>query len=213
MIGTGNCPGQGSSVSLTYQNSPVDTVAQLMAEKKKVESRTTGSQESKSRAKAMTSTIKKVENQTRSTAGTTSLLTQEFTPYQPDKGEKYMSERQRAHFRTILLQWKHQLMEEVDRTMSHMQSEASHLADPSDRATLEEEFSLELRTRDRERKLIRKIDATIELIDSDNYGYCETCQVEIGIRRLEARPTASQCVDCKAIDEIRERRSMEYSPG
>lgn len=131
-----------------------------------------------------------------------------FKPYSLSEGEEYMNEAQRAHFRQMLLDWKHQLMEEVDRTMSHMQNEASHLADPSDQATLEEEFSLELRTRDRERKLIKKIDATIELIDSDQYGFCESCGVEIGIRRLEARPTASQCIDCKTIDEMKERRSV-----
>ncbi|AFU98648.1 RNA polymerase-binding protein DksA [Simiduia agarivorans] len=129
-----------------------------------------------------------------------------FTPYKEKKGEEYMNENQRNHFRSILLNWKRELMEEVDRTMSHMKDEAANFPDPADRASQEEEFSLELRTRDRERKLIKKIDSTIELIDSDDYGYCDTCGVEIGIRRLEARPTATLCVDCKTLAEIKEKQ-------
>ncbi|MDX5299574.1 MAG: RNA polymerase-binding protein DksA [Gammaproteobacteria bacterium] len=130
-----------------------------------------------------------------------------FTPYETKPGEEYMSEGQLEHFRQILLSWKQELMEEVDRTMHHMQEDAANYADPSDRATQEEEFSLELRTRDRERKLIKKIDQTIDLIDKADYGYCESCGVEIGIRRLEARPTASLCIDCKTLAEIRERQT------
>ena len=116
-------------------------------------------------------------------------------PYQASKGEEYMSEAMREHFVEILDQWKRNLMEEVDRTVSHMKEEAANFADPADRATQEEEFSLELRTRDRERKLIKKIDKTLEAIENDDYGFCETCGIEIGLRRLEARPTATQCVD------------------
>lgn len=97
-------------------------------------------------------------------------------------------------------------MEEVDRTVSHMKDEAANFPDPADRASQEEEFSLELRTRDRERKLIKKIDSTLELIENDDYGWCDTCGVEIGIRRLEARPTATQCIDCKTLDEIKEKQ-------
>jgi DnaK suppressor protein len=97
-------------------------------------------------------------------------------------------------------------MQEVDRTVMHMQDEASNFPDPNDRATQESEFSLELRTRDRERRLIKKIEDALSDIDSGDYGYCETCGVEIGIRRLEARPTATQCIDCKTLDEIRERQ-------
>ena len=129
-----------------------------------------------------------------------------FTPYQPKRGEEYMSKEQLEHFRQILLAWKRELMEEVDRTMLHMKDEAANFPDPADRATQEEEFSLELRTRDRERKLIKKIDATLDLIDNDDYGYCEACGVEIGIKRLEARPTATLCIDCKTLDEIKERQ-------
>jgi DnaK suppressor protein len=129
-----------------------------------------------------------------------------FQPYQPAKGEEYMNEQQKDHFRAILRQWKADLMEEVDRTVSHMKDEAANFPDPADRATQEEEFSLELRARDRERKLIKKIDATLDLIDNDDYGYCEACGVEIGIKRLEARPTATLCIDCKTLDEIKERQ-------
>ncbi len=129
-----------------------------------------------------------------------------FEPYKPKKGEEYMSDRQKDHFREILRHWKGELMEEVDRTVSHMKDEAANFPDPADRATQEEEFSLELRTRDRERKLIKKIDTTLDLIDNDDYGYCEACGVEIGIKRLEARPTATLCIDCKTLDEIKERQ-------
>ncbi|MFX3658182.1 MAG: RNA polymerase-binding protein DksA [bacterium] len=129
-----------------------------------------------------------------------------FTPYEPKKNEKYMSEEQLAHFKAILLKWRRELMEEVDRTVHHMRDEAANFPDPADRATQEEEFSIELRTRDRERKLIKKIDQTIDRLDQHDFGYCDTCGVEIGLRRLEARPTATQCVDCKALDEIKERQ-------
>ncbi|MFQ3346775.1 MAG: DnaK suppressor protein [Candidatus Azotimanducaceae bacterium] len=129
-----------------------------------------------------------------------------FTPYKSKRGEKYMSEGQLAHLKDILVNWRTELMEEVDRTVSHMQDEAANFPDPADRATQEEEFSIELRTRDRERKLIKKIDKTIDLLELDDFGYCETCGIEIGLRRLEARPTATQCVDCKSLDEIKERQ-------
>ncbi len=128
-------------------------------------------------------------------------------PYTAATKEEYMSEAMREHFIKILEQWKKNLMEEVDRTVLHMKEEAANFADPADRATQEEEFSLELRTRDRERKLIKKIDKTLEAIDNDDYGFCETCGVEIGLRRLEARPTATQCVDCKTLDELREKQT------
>lgn len=127
-------------------------------------------------------------------------------PYQPTKGESYMSDEQYVHFRHILIEWKKQLMQEVDRTVDHMKTDAANYADPADRATQEEEFSLELRTRDRERKLIKKIDESLVTIDSGDYGYCESCGIEIGIRRLEARPTATQCIDCKTLQEIKEKQ-------
>ncbi len=129
-----------------------------------------------------------------------------LAPYKEKEGEDYMNDNQLDHFRELLHAWKKELMEEVDRTVTHMRDEAANFPDPADRATQEEEFSLELRTRDRERKLIKKIDSTLELIEEDEYGYCDTCGVEIGIRRLEARPTATLCIDCKTLDEIKERQ-------
>ena len=131
-----------------------------------------------------------------------------LAPYQETKGEEYMNARQLDHFRAILNAWKKELMAEVDRTVHHMQDESANLPDPNDRATQEEEFSLELRTRDRERKLIKKIDKTLELIEKDDYGYCDDCGVEIGIRRLEARPTATLCIDCKSLQEIKEKQLL-----
>ncbi|MGV6806773.1 MAG: RNA polymerase-binding protein DksA [bacterium] len=129
-----------------------------------------------------------------------------IAPYKEKKGEEYMNDKQMEHFKSLLKAWRQQLMEEVDRTVTHMKDEAANFPDPADRATQEEEFSLELRTRDRERKLIKKIDSTIERIKNDDYGFCDQCGVEIGVRRLEARPTANLCVDCKTLDEIKERQ-------
>jgi len=140
------------------------------------------------------------------TAKQTTSEFKNFTPYKVKKGEEYMNENQKEHFRGILRNWRAELMEEVDRTVSHMKDEAANFPDPADRATQEEEFSLELRTRDRERKLIKKIESTLELIDQDEYGYCDACGVEIGIKRLEARPTATLCIDCKTLEEIKEKQ-------
>lgn len=130
----------------------------------------------------------------------------DFTPYQEKEGEEYMNDDQLAHFTGILNRWKQELMEEVDRTKEHMQAELNNYADPNDRASQEEEFNLELRTRDRERKLLKKISKTLDVIDKGDYGYCAACGVEIGIRRLEARPTADLCIDCKTLAEIKERQ-------
>ena len=129
-----------------------------------------------------------------------------FTPYEQKSGEEYMSDEMHEHFKQILLNWKQELMEEADRTKVHMQTDAENYADPNDRASQEEEFSLELRTRDRERKLIKKIEKTLELIESGDYGYCDACGIEIGVRRLEARPTADLCIDCKTLAEIKEKQ-------
>lgn len=130
----------------------------------------------------------------------------DFTPYEVSEGEEYMNDAQLGHFTNILNNWKQELMEEVDRTKEHMQAEINNYADPNDRASQEEEFNLELRTRDRERKLLKKINKTLDLIDKGDYGYCEACGIEIGIRRLEARPTADLCIDCKTLAEIKERQ-------
>ncbi|MGL6258435.1 RNA polymerase-binding protein DksA [Vibrio sp. WXL103] len=127
-------------------------------------------------------------------------------PYQEKPGEEYMSPEQMAHFEAILKAWRDQLHQEVDRTVHHMQDEAANFPDPVDRASQEEEFSLELRNRDRERRLIKKIEKTLTKIEEDDFGFCESCGIEIGIRRLEARPTADLCIDCKTLAEIKERQ-------
>lgn len=133
---------------------------------------------------------------------------EDFKPYKPARGESYMNEEQLEHFRQILLNWRGELMDEVKATVSHMKDEAANFPDPADRATQEEEFSLELRTRDRERKLIKKIDGTLDRILNDDYGYCDACGIEIGIGRLEARPTATLCIDCKTLAEIKEKQEL-----
>lgn len=129
-----------------------------------------------------------------------------FSPYQPKRGEDYMSKEQLEHFRQILLAWKRELMEEVDRTMLHMKDDAANFPDPNDRATQESEFGLELRTRDRERKLLKKIDSALGRIDDGSYGYCEETGDEIGLRRLEARPVATLCVEAQERRELAERQ-------
>ena len=134
------------------------------------------------------------------------LLQKSVEPYVPKKGEQYMNAGQRAHFRKILEAVKAELSQDIVRTVHTMQDEATLFADPNDRATQESDMALELRNRDRERKLIKKIDETIAKIDSGEYGYCENCGVEIGLKRLEARPTATLCIDCKTLDELREKQ-------
>lgn len=134
------------------------------------------------------------------------ISTMGIAPYQELADEAYMNERQLAHLEQILLAWRVSLMEEVDRTVTYMKDEAANFPDPADRASQEEEFSIELRTRDRERKLIKKIEDALERLREPDFGYCEACGIEIGIRRLEARPTATLCIDCKTLSEIKERQ-------
>ena len=134
------------------------------------------------------------------------LLHKQFASYVPKKGEEYMSSRQLAHFRNILETLKAELMNDIERTVHTMQDEATVFADPNDRASQETDIAIELRNRDRERKLIKKIEETIALIESGDYGYCSGCGVDIGIKRLEARPTATLCIDCKTLEEVREKQ-------
>jgi DnaK suppressor protein len=133
-------------------------------------------------------------------------LHKQASPSKPKKGETYMSSKQLMHFRNILEGIKFELGRDIDRTVHTMQDEATIFADPNDRASQESDMALELRNRDRERKLIKKIDENIAKIDTGDYGYCESCGVEIGLKRLEARPTATLCIDCKTLDEIREKQ-------
>jgi DnaK suppressor protein len=133
-------------------------------------------------------------------------LQSKIAPYRPKRDEEYMNPKQLAHFRAILDALKKELSQDIDRTVHMMQDEATVFADPNDRASQESDIALELRNRDRERKLIKKIDETIARIESGEYGYCESCGIEIGLKRLEARPTATLCIDCKTLDELREKQ-------
>ena len=133
-----------------------------------------------------------------------------FEPYRSADDEEYMSPEQEDHFRQILLAWKRSLMEEVDRTVHHMQDEATNFPDPNDRATQESEFSLELRTRDRERKLLRKIDSALGRIDDGSYGYCAETGEEIGLKRLEARPVATLSVEAQERRELAEKQFRDW---
>lgn len=127
-------------------------------------------------------------------------------PYEEKEGEEYMNDQQKDHFREILNAWKKTLQDGANKTVDHMKEDAAHYADPADRATQEEEFALELRNRDRERKLVRKIEKTLAFLETEDFGYCEACGVEIGLQRLEVRPTAELCIDCKTTQEIKERQ-------
>ena len=130
----------------------------------------------------------------------------QFRAYEAKKGESYMSKSQLNHFRSILNEWKTELSQDIDRTVHTMQDELTSYADPNDRASQESDMALELRNRDRERKLIKKIEETLRNIESQDYGYCTGCGEEIGLKRLEARPTATLCIDCKTLDEMREKQ-------
>ena len=129
-----------------------------------------------------------------------------FQPYKSKKNEKYMNANQKKHFENILQAWKNALHEEQQRTEDLIQNDQGNFPDSVDRASKEEEFMLELRKRDRERKLISKIEQSMKDLSDNFYGFCETCGIEIGIKRLEARPTATQCIDCKTIEEIKEKQ-------
>ena len=139
-------------------------------------------------------------------AGSSQKGLKQFRAYEAKKGESYMSKSQLNHFRNILNEWKTELSQDIDRTVHTMQDELTSYADPNDRASQESDMALELKNRDRERKLIKKIDETLRNIESQDYGYCTGCGEEIGLKRLEARPTATLCIDCKTLDEIREKQ-------
>jgi DnaK suppressor protein len=196
-------------VSKKLTSTPTATRKKTTAKKATTTKAATATTTAKKKTAAKKAPVKAASTRTgNSAAGAMSANGQfkTFTPYEAAKGEEYMSPEQLEHFRQILLNWKQSLMEEVDRTVGHMKSDATNFPDPNDRATQEEEFSLELRTRDRERKLIKKIDESIGKIDEDEYGFCDGCGVDIGIRRLEARPTANMCIECKTLEEIREKQ-------
>ena len=154
-------------------------------------------------AKKVTSTKNAAANNVTAIKQVTPSGLKKFKSYTPKKNEKYMSKAQLKHFVKILNDWKVELSHDIDRTVSHMQDDVTSYADPNDRASQESDMALELRNRDRERKLIKKINDTLRMIENDDYGYCIQCGEEIGLNRLQARPTATLCIDCKTLDEIR----------
>ena len=194
-----------SKVSKKTTTKKKSVVKKKTTAKKKTASKTKATSAKKASAKSTTTKKNKskmakvTELKTKKASNNTKQI---IAPYQEKKGEEYMSQEQLEHFRDILLNWKSQLIEEAGKTVHHMQEEAANFADPSDRATQEEEFGLELRTRDRERKLLRKINAALSRIEDGSYGYCEDTGEEIGVRRLEARPVATLCL------EAQQRREM-----
>ncbi|QJC33721.1 RNA polymerase-binding protein DksA [Enterobacteriaceae endosymbiont of Donacia provostii] len=128
------------------------------------------------------------------------------SPYKLKPNEKYMNKKQLSHFKKILESWRNKINKKINNTVSYIKDETSNFPDPIDRATQEEEFNLELRNRDRERKLIKKIEITLKKFDTKNFGYCDCCGIEIGLKRLEAQPTANLCIDCKTLAEIRAKQ-------
>ncbi|MGL9769346.1 MAG: RNA polymerase-binding protein DksA [Sodalis sp. (in: enterobacteria)] len=146
------------------------------------------------------------EGQNRKTSSLSILTIAGVKAYQKKPAEEYMNEAQLLHFKRILKAWRHQFRDKVGRTVLYIQEEAANFPDPVDRAAQEEEFSLELRNRDRAHKLIKKIEKTLKKVEDNDFGFCESCGVEIGIHRLEARPTADLCIDCKTLAEIREKQ-------
>jgi DnaK suppressor protein len=177
-------------------------VSKKQASKKKVSKKKASAKKASKKGAAR----KKAERSQRSRSDMLTGPIHGISPYQPSRGEEYMSDEQLEHFREILNAWKRELMFEVDRTVHHMQDEAANFPDPNDRATQESEFGLELRTRDRERKLLRKIDSALARIDDGSYGYCEETGEEIGLKRLEARPVATLCLEAQERRELAERQ-------
>jgi len=181
-------------------------VTKAAVTKKKVTKKVTKKVAKKVAKKAAKKVSKKKAS--KATASNSENLIHGIEPYKAKAREKYMSDAQVEHFRSILLAWKENLIDEVSKTIHLMQDENINHPDPNDRASQETDMSLELRNRDRERKLLKKIDSTILRLDNDDYGWCDRCGIEIGIRRLEARPTAELCVDCKTLNEIKERQMI-----
>ena len=202
-------PAKKTNKKTTNKKSPVKKVASKKTVSKKSEAKKVTTK----KASAKKVTAKKVAPKKAAPKKAKKVVRYEesqflasIKPYALKKNEKYMNAKQKQHFQDILSSWREQLQIEQDRTADKIQKNVSHFPDESDRATHEEEFTLELRTRERERKLLSKINESIDDLKSDDYGYCASCGIEIGIRRLEARPTATRCIDCKTIEEIHERQ-------
>ena len=183
---------------VAVKKAPAKKVAVKKAPAKKVAAKKVAAKKTAAKKVAARKTpAKKVSAKKRSTP---------ISSYQGRKGEKYMSAAMKKHFLAVLIDWREHLKEEMQKTFDHLKNKGESYADPIDRASQEEEFAFELRTRDRERKLISKIAMSLEQIKQDDYGYCYACGIEIGVKRLEARPTATHCIDCKTLDEIKEKQ-------
>ncbi len=188
---------------------PAKKVTKIAKKTKKVVKKNTTTTSKAKAATKKTVAKKKVANKVTTRPKATGLVANnksKIAPYKAKKNEKYMSAAMKRHFTAVLLNWKEHLKEEMRKTFDHLKSKDESYADPIDRASQEEEFAFELRTRDRETKLTRKINLSLEKIKYDEFGWCEDCGVEIGVKRLEARPTATLCIDCKSLDEIKEKQ-------
>jgi len=183
------------------------STAKKKASKKIIQKKTSAKKTPAKRAPTKKTPVKKVAVKKATVKkATAKKRTSPISSYKGRKGEKYMSAAMKKHFNAVLIDWREHLKEEMQKTFDHLKNKGESYADPIDRASQEEEFAFELRTRDRERKLINKIAASIEQIKQDDYGYCYACGIEIGVKRLEARPTATHCIDCKTLDEIKEKQ-------
>ena len=191
----------------TKKSTAKKTVAKKTPEKKAPAKKTPAKKAPAKKAPAKKVAVKKVAAKKTSPKKTTAKKrTTPISSYKGRKGEKYMSAAMKKHFNAVLIEWREHLREEMQKTFDHLKNKGESYADPIDRASQEEEFAFELRTRDRERKLINKIAGSLEQIKQDDYGYCYACGIEIGVKRLEARPTATHCIDCKTLDEIKEKQ-------
>ena len=202
----------------TKKNTTKKAVAKKTATKKVVAKKVTTKKAVAKKAPAKKTAVKKSTNKITAAKKVTPIKKaalkkvvattnkSKIAPYKAKKNEKYMSAAMKRHFTAVLLNWKEHLFDEMQKTFDHLKTKGETYADPIDRASQEEEFAFELRTRDRERKLTNKISISLEKIKEDDYGWCDACGVEIGIKRLEARPTATHCIDCKTLDEIKEKQ-------
>ncbi len=198
-----------STLKINLTPMPAKKVTKIAKKTKKVVKKNTTTTSKAKAATKKTVAKKKVANKVTTRPKATGLVANnksKIAPYKAKKNEKYMSAAMKRHFTAVLLNWKEHLKEEMRKTFDHLKSKDESYADPIDRASQEEEFAFELRTRDRETKLTRKINLSLEKIKYDEFGWCEDCGVEIGVKRLEARPTATLCIDCKSLDEIKEKQ-------
>lgn len=200
-----------SNKATTKKTVTKSAVKTKKAAAKKTTSKKIATKKTPSKSKAVNNTVVKKKTAKKVASNNSENLDNlihGIEPYVEKANEKYMNPKQVEHFKNILLAWKQNLLDEVSKTIHLMQDENINHPDPNDRASQETDMSLELRNRDRERKLLKKIDSTVLRVDTDDYGWCDRCGIEIGIRRLEARPTAELCVDCKTLNEIKERQMI-----